>query len=159
MAGDPLAVTDALGQLERRDLITRQTVSAFEGQQQYSFNHVLVRDVAYDLLPRARRQERHRITAEFLEELSGEFGEAGAATARHWRDAGNAARAVDYFVRAAEVSERGWAKERAAALYREALQLVPAEEGDRRRELTRRLALAQAASQHVLDARILEGRE
>jgi len=159
LAADPEALTAALGELERRELITRQTVSAFEGQQQYSFNHVLVRDVAYELLPRARRQERHREVALFLEEVSGEFGEAGAALARHWRDAGSPAQAVDYFVRAAEIAEQGWAKERAASLYREALQLVPEEDGDRRRELTRRLALAEVASTHVLDARILDRRD
>ena len=143
MSEDPEALAAALGELERRELITRQTVSAFEGQQQYSFNHVLVRDVAYELLPRARRQERHREIALFLEEVSGEFGEAGAATARHWRDAGDAPRAVDYFVDAAEIAANGWAKERAASLFREALQLVPEDEADRRRELTRRLALAE----------------
>jgi class 3 adenylate cyclase len=159
MSEDPEALTAALAELERRELITRQTVSAFEGQQQYSFNHVLVRDVAYELLPRARRQERHREIALFLEEVSGEFGEAGAATARHWRDAGDAARAVDYFVDAAEVAEHGWAKERAASLFREALQLVPEGEADRRRELTRRLALAEVASTHVIDARILGRRD
>jgi predicted ATPase len=156
---EPEALTAALAELERRELITRQTVSAFEGQQQYSFNHVLVRDVAYELLPRARRQERHRETALFLEEVSGEFGEAGAALARHWRDAGDAARAVDYFVAAAEVAEHGWAKERAASLFREALQLVPEDEADRRRELTRRLALAEVASTHVIDVRILGSRD
>lgn len=159
MVNDPEALTAALGELERRELITRQTVSAFEGQQQYSFNHVLLRDVAYELLPRAARQERHREVALFLEEVSGEFGEAGAATARHWRDAGNPAHAVDYFVRAAEVAEHGWAKERAASLYRDALELVPEDDGDRRRELTRRLALAEVASTHVIDARILGSRD
>ena len=155
ITADPEALTTCLGELERRELITRQTVSAFEGQQQYSFNHVLVRDVAYELLPRARRQERHRETALFLEEVSGEFGEAGAALARHWRDAGNPAHAVDYFVRAAEIAEHGWAKERAASLYREALQLVPEDEADRRRELTRRIALAETAGYHVPDVRLL----
>ena len=159
MTADPELLNAALGQLEHRELITRQTISAFEGQQQYSFNHVLVRDVAYELLPRARRQERHREIALFLEEVSGEFGEAGAALARHWRDAGNAARAVDYFVGAAEVAEHGWAKERAASLFREALQLVSEDELDRRRELTRRLALAEVASTHVIDVRILGSRD
>jgi class 3 adenylate cyclase len=155
MSADPDGLGDALAELERRELIARQTVSALEGEQQYSFNHVLVRDVAYELLPRAARRERHEAAARFFEEVTGEFGEATPAIARHWRDAGNASRAVEYFVAAAEMAERGWAKERAATLYREALQLVPEEDGDRRKELTRRLAVAQAASVHVLDARLL----
>jgi class 3 adenylate cyclase len=155
MVPDPGTLTGALGELQRRELITRQTVSAFEGHEQYTFNHVLVRDVAYELLPRAARKVRHREAALFFEEASGEFGEAGAALARHWRDAGDPEHALTYFVAAAEQAERGWAKARAAALYREAFELVPDGDGDRRRELTRRIALADTASYHVPDARRL----
>jgi class 3 adenylate cyclase len=155
MAEGPEALTDALAELERRELIARQTISAFEGQQQYSFNHVLVRDVAYELLPRAARRERHREAALYFEEVGGESGEVGAALARHWRDAGDSAKAVDYLIAAAENAEHGWAKERAAALYREALQLVPEENRDQRRQLTRSIALAETATYHVADARLL----
>jgi class 3 adenylate cyclase len=155
MAADPGTLTDTLAELERRELVSRQTISAFEGQQQYSFNHVLVRDVAYELLPRAARRERHRESALFFEDVGSESGEVGAALARHWRDAGDSAKAVDYLVAAAEGAEHGWAKERAAALYREALQLVPDAERDRRRQLTRSIALAEAATFHVADARLL----
>ena len=91
----------------------------------------------------------------FLEDVSGEFGEVGASLARHWRDAGDHPRAVDYFAAAAADAERGWAKERAAALYREALQLVPKSDAERRREITHRLAVAKAASIHILDAQML----
>jgi class 3 adenylate cyclase len=155
MSTDPDELGEALAELERRELIERQTVSALEGEQQYSFNHVLVRDVAYELLPRAARRERHEAAARFFEDVTGEFGEVTPALARHWRDAGNAQRAVEYFVAAAEVAEHGWAKERAAALYREALQLVRSDDGDRRRDLTRRIAIAEAALFHVADARLL----
>jgi class 3 adenylate cyclase len=158
MATDPDALTEALAHLERRELITRQTVSAFEGHEQYAFNHVLVRDVAYELLPRAARQERHREAARFFEEASGEFGEAETALARHWRDAGEPDHALTYFVAAAEAAERGWAKQHAAELYRDALSLVAEDDEGRRRELTLRLALAEAASYHVHDARLLERR-
>jgi predicted ATPase len=157
MTAEPDPLTDALSQLVRRELITRQSASAFEGHEQYAFNHVLVRDVAYELLPRAARRERHRQTALFFEEATGEFGEAETALARHWRDAGEPEHAVAYFVAAAQAAERGWAKQHAADLYREALRIVPAED-DTRRELTRRLALAEAASYHVHDARLLERR-
>jgi class 3 adenylate cyclase len=154
-AAEPEALTDVLTELERRELVSRQTISAFEGHQQYLFNHVLVRDVAYELLPRAARRERHREAALFFEEVGSESGEVGAALARHWRDAGEAEKAVDYLVAAAENAEHGWAKERAAALYREALQLVPEEDRNRRRQLTRSIALAETATYHVADARML----
>jgi class 3 adenylate cyclase len=155
MVADPEDLSATLGELERRELIARQKVSAFEGQQQYTFNHVLVRDVAYELLPRAARRDRHREAALFFEEVGSESGEVVSARARHWRDAGEPAKAVDYLVAAAEVAEHGWAKERAAALYREALALVPETDGDRRRQLTLSIALAETATYHVADARLL----
>ena len=149
------ALSELLGRLEQRDLIRRERVSAIEGEHQYAFNHMLIRDVAYELLPRARRRERHEQCAQFLEESTSDAGEAGVALARHWRDAGHPAQAVSYFVAAAEREERGWAKDHAAALYREALGLVPEEDADRRTEIRRRLALAHQAFFHVEDARLL----
>ncbi len=157
MSDDHSALNGALEELERRELISKQAVSAFEGQQQYMFRHVLVRDVAYELLPRAARRARHREAALFFEHIGGgEFGEVGAALARHWRDAGDDQKAIDYLVAAAEGAEHGWAKERAALLYREALVLVPDTDGDRRRDLTRRIAIAETATYHVADARLLQ---
>jgi predicted ATPase len=130
-------------------------VSAIEGEHQYAFKHVLIRDVAYELLPRARRRELHEQCARFLEEATSEVGEAGAALARHWRDAGNPIRAVEYFVAAAEQEERGWAKAHAAELYREALGLLPQDERELRGSIARRLAIAAQAAFHVDDARAL----
>ncbi len=152
-AEDGLA--ELLGALEHRDLIRRDTVSAFEGDRQYSFTHVLIRDAAYELLPRARRRERHAQVATFFEDATSEIGEATAALARHWRDAGEPGRAIGYFLAAGEQAERGWAKELTVALYREALELV--EDGDdvRRREIRRKLAVARQAHYHVFDARLL----
>ena len=57
IARDPDCLGAALAALERRDLVRRDTVSRLEGDEQWSFNHVLIRDVAYDLQPRARRRE------------------------------------------------------------------------------------------------------
>jgi class 3 adenylate cyclase len=154
-ATDSNGLSDTLAELERRELISRQTVSAFEGHQQYWFNHVLVRDVAYELLPRAVRRERHRDAALFLEEVGKQSAEVAAALARHWLHAGDPEKAVEYLVAAAENAEHGWAKERAARLYREALALVPETDRERRRQLTRSIALAETATYHVADARLL----
>ncbi|HEX5469434.1 MAG TPA: AAA family ATPase [Gaiellaceae bacterium] len=152
-------MSELLGALERRDLIRREAVSAIEGDEQYAFTHVLIRDVAYELLPRARRQQRHEELARFLERATAEVGEAAASTARHWRDAGDRSRAIDYFVTAAEHAERGWAKEQALALYREALKLVPEDDESRRKALRRRVALADQAVYHLEDARLLRRTE
>jgi predicted ATPase len=155
MNGSNDGLSDLLGALERRDLIVRNTRSIIEGEQQFSFKHVLIRDVAYELLPRAERRERHASVAEFFEEATSELGEAATATARHWRDAGDSERALGYFVKAAEQAERGWAKDQAAILYREALDLVPEDDGERLATLRRSVALARAAAVHIPDARQL----
>jgi class 3 adenylate cyclase len=156
MTDDPENLSELLGALEGRDLIRRQSVSAIEGDQQFIFKHVLIRDVAYDLLPRAGRRERHAEVAAFLEEATSETGEAAAALARHWRDAGESGRAIERFLTAAEEAERGWAKDRAVAFYREALELLPEDDADRRNAVKRRLAIAHAAAYHALDARLLQ---
>ena len=147
-----------LEELERRDLIRRETVSIIEGQQQFAFTHALIRDVAYDLLSRADRARRHAIVAEYFGESTGGSGEAIGAMARHWRAAGDNERAVEQLLRAAEIAERGWAKDHAALFYREAFELIPAEETERRDAVRRRLALASAASFHLPDVRRGESR-
>ena len=40
-----------------------------EGDDQYSFAHTLVRDVAYSQIPRAERAEKHRRAAAWIESL------------------------------------------------------------------------------------------
>jgi class 3 adenylate cyclase len=143
----------SLEELERRDLVRRESRSIIEGQQQFVFTHVLIRDVAYDLLPRADRARRHALVAEFFESSTGVSREAIGAIACHWRDAGDHPRAIKLLVRAAEQAERGWAKDHAAQLYREALDLVTADDEDQRSALRRRLAVAATSSYHVPDVR------
>ena len=155
MLEDGERLSELLAALERRDLVRRETVSIFEGDQQFAFTHVLIRDAAYELLSRARRRERHAQVARFLEEVTAEVGEARTATARHWRDAGEAERAIGYFVAAGEQAERGWAKEQAVMLYREALELVPDGDETQRKSIRRKLAVARQAHYHVFDARLL----
>jgi len=146
-------VPQLLEQLERRDLVRREPASMLEGQQQFAFTHVLIRDVAYDLLPRADRARRHALVAEFFEGTTGTSREAIGALARHWRNAGDHERAVKQLVRAAEQAERGWAKDHAAFLYLEALGLVPADDVEQTNALRRRVAVAAQASFHVTDVR------
>ena len=56
--------------LERRDLI-RPGDSELPGETAYRFAHTLVRDVAYELLPKARRAEFHEAYAGWLEDRPG----------------------------------------------------------------------------------------
>ena len=147
-----------LGSLEKRDLIRRVPVSRIRGEQQFTFKHILIRDVAYQTLPRSQRRQRHATVAEFLEEAIPDLGDAAAILAHHWREAGEPERALTYLLAAADQAGRGWAKERAVHLYQEALELVPREDRDRRREILRYLAVASQAAWHITDAERLRDR-
>ena len=140
-----------LGSLEDRDLVRREAVSRISGDQQYAFKHALIRDVAYQRLPRAERRQRHAAVATFLEETTGEMGQAAEALAHHWRHAGEMEKAADYLVAAADQAGRGWAKEHALALYSQALELVP-EDATRTRTIRLRQAVTAQAFAHLIQA-------
>ena len=143
-------VQPLLGSLERRDLVRRESVSRLQGHEQYRFKHALIRDVAYQLLPRAARKSRHEAVARFLEEATVGGAVAAEAVADHWREAGDAERAARYFVMAADDAGRGWAKDHAVALYRQALAALPAESPGRR-AVGLKLAVAVQAVYHLGD--------
>jgi class 3 adenylate cyclase len=148
----PSITPAALDALEGRDLIRRDPVSRLgTGYPQYAFKHQLIREVAYATLPRARRRQRHESIAVFLEEVVGEVGDVAPALAHHWNEAGDSARAVRYYMAAGDHANRGWAKDEAAGYYRQAFGLVPEEERELRRELTKRIAIAGAAAVHAED--------
>jgi class 3 adenylate cyclase/tetratricopeptide (TPR) repeat protein len=140
-AGRDLAA--ALDSLESRDLVHRQGSSRLEGEEEYAFKHVLIRDVAYETLPRSARRERHAEVARYIEEEAGDrVGEQAMTIAHHWREADDSDRAVPYLLRAAELAGRAWAQEEAARLYGEALTLVADDDGARRLEIRLRRAVA-----------------
>jgi len=55
--------------LERAEFVRRERRSSVAGEIEYSFRHALMRDVAYEQIPRAQRAEKHRHTAAWLESL------------------------------------------------------------------------------------------
>lgn len=158
IGSDGARLSEVLDSLEARDLIRREPLPWIQGEHQFAFKHVLIREVAYATLPRAKRRDRHAAVAAFLEQATAGGGATATALAEHWREAGDSERAVKYLLLAAEQAGRGWAKDEAAALYRQALELVPEEDRDRRLEIGRRQAIAATAAYHVADARLLAQR-
>jgi class 3 adenylate cyclase len=69
----PDALNQALEGLRRKEFLQeneRPTGMILERDVQYSFKHVLVRDVAYASIPRARRAREHARMAEWLERVA-----------------------------------------------------------------------------------------
>jgi predicted ATPase len=148
-----------LGLLERRDLIRREASSSIKGDQQFSFKHGLIREVAYLTLPRDERRRCHRTTAEYLEEMSLRSGDSDATLAYHWREAGDAGRSLEHLLAAADLAGRGWAKGRAVHLYAQALELVPEDDPDLKKDIVRKRAVAAASVMHTIDVEAARGRQ
>jgi class 3 adenylate cyclase len=154
--GLPSISAVALDALEGRDLIRRDPVSRLGARPQFAFKHQLIREVAYATLPRARRRERHETIALFLEEAVAEIGDVAPALAQHWREAGDVARAARYYIAAGDHANRGWAKDEAALYYLRALEVIPDDEKDLRRDVMKRQVVASAAKVHMRE--MLAGR-
>jgi tetratricopeptide (TPR) repeat protein len=69
---DPAEVEQALHELGRKELVRSARTSSMEGEREYAFWHVLVRDVCYGQIPRAARAARHEAAAAWLEDKAGE---------------------------------------------------------------------------------------
>ena len=122
----------------------RESGSQIQGDHEYLFKHMLIREVAYATLPRAARRERHAAVARFIESAAGErIEEAAALLAHHWQEAGDVDQAIRFLQLAAEHAAKGWAKDVAVALFGQALQLVP----ENQPELRRAIAIRRAETQ------------
>jgi predicted ATPase len=116
------------------------------------FRHQLIHDVAYDILPKATRRERHEAVARFIETRVASTELVAAILARHWREAGDTDRAIDYLLEAADVAGRGWEQREAIDLLKQALGLLAPGDVARRRTLMLQAALARQRYVHgVLD--------
>ncbi len=60
---------DRLHALERKGFVVRQRRSTVAGESEYAFRHALVREVAYEQIPRARRVDGHLAAAAWMETL------------------------------------------------------------------------------------------
>jgi hypothetical protein len=65
-------VEQALHELARKELVRPFRTSSIDGETEYGFWHVLVRDVCYQQIPRAGRAARHQAAAAWLEAKAGE---------------------------------------------------------------------------------------
>jgi class 3 adenylate cyclase/tetratricopeptide (TPR) repeat protein len=85
--------TELLHSLERKGFLTRQRRSSVGSEGEWSFAHMLLRDVAYGQIPRGDRALKHRQTAEWIETL-GRPEDHAELLAHHWSSALELARAA-----------------------------------------------------------------
>jgi tetratricopeptide (TPR) repeat protein len=139
--GEAPQLREALGRLRVKELIVPREPPAFSGELEFGFRHVLIRDVAYDSLPKAARAAKHAAVARWAEKRSGERREELAELiATHYtealrfeREVGVAApseelarNAFEWARTAGERSLRLWQRQEAVRWFRQALDLAEA---------------------------------
>jgi class 3 adenylate cyclase/tetratricopeptide (TPR) repeat protein len=155
----------ALHALDRKGFVRRARVSSVADESEYTFLHLLIRDVAYGQTPRGDRAEKHRRAAEWIESL-GRPDEHAETLAYHYLSALELARAsrqpTDELANRARHALRE-AGDRAAALnafdaaarsYASALELWPTNDPERPRLLLSygtMLAIGQESGEEELE--------
>ena len=90
-----------LSRLTQEETLEQRRESRFPDEREYRFRHALMRDAAYDLLTEDDRALSHRLAGQYLEAR----GEPQALVlAEHFLSGKETARAIRYFIRAAEQS-------------------------------------------------------
>jgi class 3 adenylate cyclase/tetratricopeptide (TPR) repeat protein len=135
---DAATAEECLRALQRKQFVQRARRSSVEDESEYAFRHVLVRDVAYSQIPRARRADKHQRAAAWIESLGRPDDHAEMLAHHHVSalklagpDGGLTERALCSLIRAGERASAVNAFASAAAYYERALELLP--EADSRR--------------------------
>ena len=135
-------VVARLRALEERAFLGRVGQSSVGHEDEYRFQHVLIRDVAYSEIPRRRKSDIHRRTAEWLESISPDrAGDRADMLAHHYLCAYELADSADRHALAErtgralrEAGDRALtlhAFPAAARYFRAALELAPGDDRDR----------------------------
>ena len=83
-----------LEELERRDFVAHQTVSTVAGEDEYTFKHILMRDVAYGQVPKGRRAQLHLRFSDWVTVVRGKGEEFVEIVAWHLEQACGLSREV-----------------------------------------------------------------
>jgi predicted ATPase/class 3 adenylate cyclase len=92
---DVETVRAGLHELARKELLRPARRSSIEGETEYAFWHLLIRDVAYGQIPRTQRAAGHRSAATWIERMASErVAENAEVLAYHYEQAIELARAA-----------------------------------------------------------------
>jgi len=171
VAAKGLGGTDGVLQvLARKGFLTRQRRSSVEQESEWSFAHMLLRDVAYAQIPRAERSAKHRRAAEWIASL-GRPDDHAELLAHHWKTALELAAAAGIettdlvdparlALRAA--GDRSYAVNAypaAARFYGDALALWPVDDPERSMLLYRRADALYLADDQDAEQALIVGRD
>jgi len=131
----------ALVSLQEKDILAPGAEGRLAGERELAFKHVLIRDVAYGMLPKAVRARKHFEVGSFIEERAGDrTDEIGPLLAEHYGRAatlgregglppdeldGMQQRAMLFLEQAGDAAGRLFSNREAAAHYRHAREICP----------------------------------
>jgi ABC-type transport system substrate-binding protein/class 3 adenylate cyclase len=134
----------SLSELQRLDLIVEKRRRPI---REYRFRHGLLQEVAYANLVESKRKKLHRLVGEALEELHRDSpDEVYALLARHFSEADEAEKAVEYLLKAGDAARALYADQEALEHYGKARNFL-ARVGDERR--TRDTLFKMALAHHL----------
>jgi class 3 adenylate cyclase/tetratricopeptide (TPR) repeat protein len=81
------AIEEAMHELSRKELVRKARTPSMEGQSEYAFLHVLVRDVCYAQIPRATRAAKHLAAAAWIERVAARVEDHAEILASHYTEA------------------------------------------------------------------------
>jgi class 3 adenylate cyclase/tetratricopeptide (TPR) repeat protein len=131
----------ALTSLQEKDILAPGAEGRLAGERELAFKHVLIRDVAYGMLPKAVRARKHFEVGSFIEERAGDrTDEVGPLLAEHYGRAaalgqegglppdelhGMQRRAMLFLERAGDASAQLFSNRESASHYRHARKICP----------------------------------
>ena len=82
---DDREVGAVLDGLVSKDLLARKPVSSLIGETEFTFRHILIRDTAYTMIPKAQRWPKHALHAGWLQRIAGDRqAEYADFISHHW---------------------------------------------------------------------------
>ncbi len=69
LGGERRVVEELLHDLVRKEFLRAERRSSVAGETEYVFRHSLIREVAYEQIPRSQRADKHRAAAEWIQGL------------------------------------------------------------------------------------------
>ena len=129
ITADRQFLPDYLEKLEKLNITHKE---APDPDLAYTFQHVIIREVAYNLMPFDQRRELHQAVARWLEQTyAGDLASFYPLLAHHWRLAADGqptaeatvARAIDCLEKAGEQALNSYANREAARFFSELLKL------------------------------------
>ena len=140
----------ALTSLQEKDILAPGAEGRLADERELAFKHVLIRDVAYGMLPKAVRARKHFEVGSFIEERAGDrIDEFGPLLAEHYGRAaalggegglppdelhGMQRRAMLFLEQAGDAGARLFSNRESASHYRHARKICPRDaSGDRAR--------------------------